>query len=196
MVKEKAVQIAKEHESGTIKFMMISSYSRLQIILGKYLHVIFLSLLFLTIMFIVNFCFGFLSSHQTSSTYLYYSDGIIKSKSIYSFMLQNNLLSLTYYLSYATLAFMIATVSRSVMLSLSISLFLALISTHLLVLFNFSKKLLHFVLPAIVELTHQANKVTIAESNNYSTSSCIFIILGYIAVFLFISFKSFTTKDI
>ena len=191
-----AVSIAKEFESGTIKFMMISPYSRVKVILGKYLNVLLVSFLFLFSVLLINALIAFFFMDMSDSVRLLYVNGEIISISIYGFMVKNILLSLIYYLVYTTFAFMLATLFRSVSISLSISLLFALLGTQLIGLFNVSSKIKQYILPAIVDLTHYQGSQTLVEANNYSLLSCLIIILVYMATFLLITVTTFKNRDI
>lgn len=191
-----AVQIAKEYETGTIKYMVISPHSRIQLALGKYLTVLFASFLFLLIIFVINFFLSYFLLEKSSDTFFSMSQGQLASMNVYGFMLKNNLLSLVYYLSYLTLAFMLALLFRSTTVSLSLSLFCALLGTQLIGLINIPAQFKQLLLIAIVDLTHTENSLSIVEQNNYSIFSCLIIILIYVGIFLAISLEVFKRQDI
>lgn len=191
-----AVQIAKEYETGTIKYMLISPHSRIQLAMGKYLTILIASFLFLLAIFAINFFLSYFLLEKSSDTFFYVSQGQIASMNVYGFMLKNTLLSLVYYLSYLTLAFMLALLFRSTTVSLSLSLFCALLGTQLIGLINIPIRFKQLLLIAIVDLTHTENSLSIVEQNNYSLLSCLIIILIYVGLFLAISLNVFKRQDI
>ncbi|WP_348922253.1 ABC transporter permease [Enterococcus rotai] len=191
-----AVQIAKEYETGTIKYMLISPHSRIQLAMGKYLTILFASFLFLLAIFAINFFLSYFLLEKSSDTFFYMSQGQITSMNVYGFMLKNTLLSLVYYLSYLTLAFMLSLLFRSTTVSLSLSLFCALLGTQLIGLINIPIRFKQLLLIAIVDLTHTENSLSIVEQNNYSLLSCLIIIFIYVGLFLAISLNIFKRQDI
>lgn len=191
-----SVNLAKEFETGTIKFMLMSPYTRVKLIIGNYLTVLLVSFLFLFAVLVVNSLLSFAFMSPSSTTHFTSLYGEIISSSTLAFMFKNILLSLVYYFVYITFTFMLASVFRSVMLSLSVSLLFALLGTQIMGLISVHPKILQFLLPAIVDLTNYQGGTTLIQQNNYSILTCLSIITIYISVFLCISIVSFKYRDI
>ncbi|MBC2137429.1 ABC transporter permease subunit [Listeria innocua] len=191
-----AVSIAGEFEKGTIKFSLFSPYSRRQIILSKFLSVFFISALFLMCVLILNFALNFIFLDSASGIHYIIKAGEIVSEKSSIFVFKNILLALPYYFAYVSFAFMLAVVSRSTAISLSISLFFALLGTQLVNLLHLSDKMLRFILPAIVDLTYYDKSTNIAGEMGISTFSCLITIFVYCFIFYFIAQETFKNRDI
>lgn len=191
-----SVQIGKEYELGTIKYSIISKHSRSEIIIGKYIATVLFSLLFLVLILLFNIILGnFLLNHSDSIFYTF-KNGQINQIPILLFIIKNLLLSLFYYWIYLTLGFTLSILFKSSLISLTITLFLSLLGTQLMNLVKLPEKLLITLLPAIVDLTHTENSLSIVEKNNYNIFICSFIIILYGTIFLIIAIHSFKNQDI
>ncbi|WP_040413514.1 ABC transporter permease [Desulfosporosinus sp. OT] len=118
--------VAREFDSGTIKFLLIKPLKRWKVLLSKYLAVLLFALDALIILFIASFLVGgiFYGLSGVSEPYLGFSNGNVTEINmlwhvftIYAYACVNLLMMVT-------LAFMISSVFRNTSLAVGISLFL------------------------------------------------------------------------
>lgn len=188
--------IAREFEQGSIIYGLTSPIRRSKLFIGKYLNTIVWSLLYLGFALLINSILSFIFLKSGSGISYVLENGKIVSESAWMVVGNNILLSLPYYLIYSTIAFSLGVLTRSVLITLSSTLMVALLGTQLSAFIPENIGITHWFLPAILELTHYNNSPSFVELHHYSLVLCLVIILAYAIFFISLSGYKFIISDI
>ncbi|MGX7025990.1 ABC transporter permease [Vagococcus hydrophili] len=156
-----SVGIAKEFENKTIDFVLISPHKRKEFYWGKLLSNFTVIILFLISVLLINMVIGYFyfDRYQFSDTVFFINKNKIVETSATSYMINSLLRSLPYYFVYSFIGFCLAITTRSTVLSLTITLFFALLGNQISGLIPIKNGMI-FILPAITDLTNYIDSPT------------------------------------
>lgn len=187
--------VSSEFSWGTIKLIMIRSFSRTQILLSKYITVILFSFSLIFLLFIFSFCLGaILFGTAGDPVQLTYRNGHVLEENMVIHLVKYFLLSSVNIWMVSSMAFMISTVFRNNSLALGLSLFVYLTgemaAQFLASRFDWAK----YILFANTDLNMYVSGTVLV--NGMTPIFSITILLIYLAAFLSVSFITFTQRDI
>jgi ABC-2 type transport system permease protein len=187
--------VANEFSDGTIKLLLIRPSKRWKILVAKYISIMGYTLLMLLVLMIGSFIIGgiLFSFKGAGMPFLTNSNGIITEVNMVAHIIQLCGLNSISLVMMVTLAFMISTVARNSGMAIGIGVFLLTVGnliTLLLIRFNWSK----YILFVNTDLNQYINGQPIVEGMTMTFS--IIVLIVYFIAFNFISYISFTKRDI
>lgn len=172
--------VSKEHQQGTIKFLLIRSHKRETILASKFIALILYMIVVGIYMIIVSYCVGLL--------FFFNSNGLLITETITQFGY-----SLLYIFAYIIIAFMLSTVLRNTAGTIAITLSLTMIEGIIVMLlsrYDFSKYILFFNL----DFTQFSQGSPYIEGTTPVFSAIIYSI--YMLLFIVITFIGFKKRDV
>ncbi|WP_035051060.1 ABC transporter permease [Carnobacterium pleistocenium] len=192
-----SAMVSKEFSMGTIKLLLIRSYSRSKILTSKYIATLLITVTYYMSLYIGTSVVAlFTSEINTTTEYVYMSsDGTYMHSNFWMYFLGILASNLIYLIIIATIAFSLSTVSRNTSLSLGTTLGILFLGP-VLTLYLFSKtELTKYLLMANWNLTNYlpGNNPSI---EGMTLSFSIIINSIYFILLLAIAYYSFSKKDI
>lgn len=192
-----SAMVSKEFSMGTIKLLLIRSYSRSKILTSKYIATLLITVTYYMSLYIGTIVVAlFTSEINTTTEYVYMSsDGTYMHSDFWMYFLGILASNLIYLIIIATIAFSLSTVSRNTSLSLGTTLGILFLGP-VLTLYLFSKtELTKYLLMANWNLTNYlpGNNPSI---EGMTLSFSIIINSIYFILLLAIAYYSFSKKDI
>lgn len=189
--------VSKEFSMGTIKLLLIRSYSRSKILTSKYIATLLITVTYYMSLYIGTIVVALFTSEINSTTeYVYLtSDWTYMHSNFWFYFLGILASNLIYLIIIATIAFSLSTISRNTSLSLGTTLGILFLGP-LLTLYLFSKtELTKYLLMANWNLTNYlpGNNPSI-EGMTFTFSMIINSL--YLFLLLFAAYYSFNKKDI
>lgn len=192
-----SAMVSKEFSMGTIKLLLIRSYSRSKILTSKYIATLLITVTYYMSLYIGTIVVAlFTSEINTTTEYVYMSsDGTYMHSNFWMYFLGILASNLIYLIIIATIAFSLSTVSRNTSLSLGTTLGILFLGP-VLTLYLFSKtELTKYLLMANWNLTNYL------PGNNPSIEGMtlpfsIIVNSTYFILLLAIAYYSFSKKDI
>lgn len=192
-----SAMVSKEFSMGTIKLLLIRSYSRSKILTSKYIATLLITVTYYMSLYIGTIVVALFTSEINSSPeYVYLSsDGTYMHSNFWMYFLGILASNLIYLIIIATIAFSLSTISRNTSLSLGTTLGILFLGP-LLTLYLFSKtELTKYLLMANWNLTNYL------PGNNPSIEGMtlpfsIIINSVYFILLLSMAYYSFNKKDI
>jgi ABC-2 type transport system permease protein len=187
--------ITKEFKSGTIKLLLIRPYSRISILLSKYLTVILFGMFMLTTLLLVSFIMGgILFGFDGPNTILVYQENEVIERSRIVNLLLVYLSKLPNILVLSALALMISAFSKSESLASSISIVFLIVGSNITNLiaerFDWAK----FSLFANTDLMVYFDGKPIVDGMNIYFS--ISMVMLYFFTFIGLSMVIFNKRDV
>ena len=192
-----SAMVSKEFSMGTIKLLLIRSYSRSKTLTSKYIATLLITVTYYMSLYIGTIVVALFTSEINSSPeYVYLSsDGTYMHSNFWMYFLGILASNLIYLIIIATIAFSLSTISRNTSLSLGTTLGILFLGP-LLTLYLFSKtELTKYLLMANWNLTNYL------PGNNPSMEGMtlpfsMIINSLYLILLLFVAYYSFNRKDI
>ncbi|AEB28816.1 putative ABC transporter [Carnobacterium sp. 17-4] len=192
-----SAMVSKEFSMGTIKLLLIRSYSRSKILTSKYIATLLITVTYYMSLYIGTIVVALFTSEINSTTeYVYLSsDWTYMHSNFWLYFLGILASNLIYFIIIATIAFSLSTISRNTSLSLGATLGILFLGP-LLTLYLFSKtELTKYLLMANWNLTNYL------PGNNPSMEGMtlpfsMIINSLYLILLLFVAYYSFNKKDI
>ncbi|MER2131589.1 MAG: ABC transporter permease [Carnobacterium inhibens] len=192
-----SAMVSKEFSMGTIKLLLIRSYSRSKILTSKYIATLLITVTYYMSLYIGTIVVALFTSEINSTTeYVYLSSDWTYMHSNFWFYFLGILASnLIYLIIIATIAFSLSTISRNTSLSLGTTLGILFLGPLLTLYLSSKTELAKYLLTANWNLTNYL------PGNNPSIEGMTFtfsmIINGlYLFLLLFAAYYSFNKKDI
>lgn len=186
--------VADEFTSGTIKLLLIRPWSRSKVLLSKYIAVLLYALGMVVVMLIFTviinmIVFGF--ADETAAEVI----SPLVSGSIVAYLLKYSLLKYVSLVVTTTLAFMLATVSRSGALAIGLSLFLILgVNSFTVLLASIKYKWADYILFIHLDLTQYLNDTPMRDGMTMGFS--VLVLAIYYAVFVALAWYVFKKRDV
>lgn len=192
-----SAMVSKEFSMGTIKLLLIRSYSRSKILTSKYIATLLITVTYYMSLYIGTIVVALFTSEINSTTeYVYLSSDWTYMHSNFWFYFLGILASnLIYLIIIATIAFSLSTISRNTSLSLGTTLGILFLGPLLTLYLSSKTELAKYLLMANWNLTNYL------PGNNPSIEGMTFMfsmIINslYLFLLLFAAYYSFNKKDI
>ncbi|AGY81730.1 MULTISPECIES: ABC transporter permease [Carnobacterium] len=192
-----SAMVSKEFSMGTIKLLLIRSYSRSKILTSKYIATLLITVTYYMSLYIGTIVVALFTSEINSTTeYVYLSSDWTYMHSNFWFYFLGILASnLIYLIIIATIAFSLSTISRNTSLSLGTTLGILFLGPLLTLYLSSKTELAKYLLMANWNLTNYlpGNNPSI-EGMTFTFSMIINSL--YLFLLLFAAYYSFNKKDI
>lgn len=192
-----SAMVSKEFSMGTIKLLLIRSYSRSKILTSKYIATLLITVTYYMSLYIGTIVVALFTSEINSTTeYVYLSSDWTYMHSNFWFYFLGILASnLIYLIIIATIAFSLSTISRNTSLSLGTTLGILFLGPLLTLYLSSKTELAKYLLMANWNLTNYlpGNNPSI-EGMTFTFSMIINSL--YLFLLLFVAYYSFNKKDI
>lgn len=192
-----SAMVSKEFSMGTIKLLLIRSYSRSKILTSKYIATLLITVTYYMSLYIATIVVAlFTSEINKTAEYVYMSsDGTYMDSNFGLYFLGILASNIVYLIIIATLAFTISTITRNTSLSLGTTLGLLFLGPTLVLYLSSKTDLVKYLLMANWNLTNYlpGNNPSI-EGMTLSFSMILNSL--YLVLLLFIAYYSFNKKDI
>lgn len=192
-----SAMVSKEFSMGTIKLLLIRSYSRSKILTSKYIATLLITVTYYMSLYIGTIVVALFTSEINSTTeYVYLSSDWTYMHSNFWFYFLGILASnLIYLIIIATIAFSLSTISRNTSLSLGTTLGILFLGPLLTLYLSSKTELAKYLLTANWNLTNYlpGNNPSI-EGMTFTFSMIINSL--YLFLLLFAAYYSFNKKDI
>ena len=192
-----SAMVSKEFSMGTIKLLLIRSYSRSKILTSKYIATLLITVTYYMSLYIATVVVAlFTSEINTIPEYVYLSsDGIYMHSNFWLYFLGILASNLVYLIIIATIAFTLSTISRNTSLSLGATLGLLFLGPTLMLYLSAKTELAKYLLMANWNLTNYLpGKYPSMEGMTFMFSMIINSL--YLFLLLFAAYYSFNKKDI
>jgi ABC-2 type transport system permease protein len=184
--------VATEFSQGTIKMLLSRPVKRWKILTSKYLTVLLFGLTLTAVTYIFNVLSAFIFYPAAEGDTILWNGSEYAVTTVFGESAYLVLLAFVYVAVMATLAFMIGSVFRSSALAIGVSLFLFFSGT-MIVLFLSKYEIAKYILFAH-DLTQYETGYQMLDGLTMPFS--IAVLVGYVVVFLAISYTTFIKRDI
>lgn len=192
-----SAMVSKEFSMGTIKLLLIRSYSRSKILTSKYIATLLITVTYYMSLYIGTIVVALFTSEINSTTeYVYLSsDWTYMHYNFWFYFLGILASNLIYLIIIATIAFSLSTISRNTSLSLGTTLGILFLGPLLMLYLSSKTELAKYLLMANWNLTNYlpGNNPSI-EGMTFTFSMIINSL--YLFLLLFAAYYSFNKKDI
>ena len=192
-----SAMVSKEFSMGTIKLLLIRSYSRSKILTSKYIATLLITVTYYMSLYIGTIVVALFTSEINSTTeYVYLSsDGTYMHSNFWMYFLGILASNIVYLIIIATIAFTLSTISRNTSLSLGTTLGVLFLGPPLMAYLSTKTELAKYLLMANSNLTNYL------PGNNPSVEGMTLsfsLILNslYLVFLLSITYYFFNKKDI
>ena len=192
-----SAMVSKEFSMGTIKLLLIRSYSRSKILTSKYIATLLITVTYYMSLYIGTIVVALFTSEINSTTeYVYLSsDGTYMHSNFWMYFLGILASNIVYLIIIATIAFTLSTISRNTSLSLGTTLGLLFLGPLLMAYLSTKTELAKYLLMANWNLTNYL------PGNNPSVEGMTLsfsLILNslYLVFLLSVTYYFFNKKDI
>ncbi|WP_208559309.1 ABC transporter permease [Marinilactibacillus kalidii] len=192
-----SAMVSKEFSMGTIKLLLIRSYSRSKILTSKYIAVLLITVTYYMSLYIATVGVSlFTSEINLTSEYVYLSsDGTYMHSNFWMYFLGILASNIVYLIIIATIAFTLSTISRNMSLSLGITLGLLFLGPPLMSYLATKTDLAKYLLMANWNLTNYLPGNSPSVGGMTLSFSLILNSL-YLVFLLSITYYFFNKKDI
>ena len=192
-----SAMVSKEFSMGTIKLLLIRSYSRSQILTSKYIATLLLTLTYYMSLYVSTIIVAiFTSEINTTAEYVYMSsDSTYMHSNFLLYFLGMLASNIIYLVIIATIAFTLSTISRNTSLSLGTTLGLLFLGPTLMFYLSLKTALAKYLLMANWDLTNYLPGNSPSMEGMTLTFSMIINGL-YLFLLVFAAYYSFNKKDI
>ena len=184
--------VASEFSQGTIKMLLSRPVKRWKILTSKYLTVLLFGLMLTAVTYVSSVMGAYIFYPAAEGNSVLFFNSEIAVTAVFGESAYLVLLTFVYVCVMATLAFMIGSVFRSSALAIGVSLFL-FFTGSMIVMFLERFAVAKYILFAH-DLTQYEIGYKVLASNTMPFS--ITVLIGYVIVFLAISYTTFIKRDI
>lgn len=184
--------VASEFSQGTIKMLLSRPVKRWKILTSKYLTVLLFGLLLTVVTYVSSVVGAFIFYPAGEGSSIAFNNSEIAVTAVFGESAYLVLLAFVYVCVMATLAFMIGSVFRSSALAIGVSLFL-FFTGSMIVMFLERFAVAKYILFAH-DLTQYETGYQVLASSTMPFS--VMVLIGYVIVFLGISYTTFIKRDI
>ncbi|MCK9862247.1 ABC transporter permease [Paenibacillus sp. ATY16] len=186
--------VADEFTSGTIKLLLIRPWTRSKILLSKYIAVLLYALGMVIVMLLFTVVLNIILFDASDNAAADIVSPLV-SGSIAAYLVKYALLKYVSLIVTTTLAFMLATVSRSGALAIGLSLFLILgVNSFTPLLAALKYKWADYILFIHLDLTQYLNDTPLRDGSTMGFS--IAVLAVYYAIFVALAWYVFKKRDV
>lgn len=192
-----SAMVSKEFSMGTIKLLLIRSYSRSKILTSKYIATLLITVTYYMSLYIATLVVALIISEiNTTPEYVYISsNGTYMHSNFWMYFLGILASNIIYLIIIATIAFTLSTISRNTSLSLGTTLGLLFLGPPLMFYLSTKTELAKYLLMANWNLTNYLPGNSPSMEGMTLPFSMIINSL-YLILLLFVAYYSFNKKDI
>ncbi|SFE12303.1 ABC-2 type transport system permease protein [Paenibacillus catalpae] len=186
--------VADEFTSGTIKLLLIRPWTRSKVLLSKYIAVLLYALGMVVVMLVFTVILNMILFGYTNETASEVISPLV-SGSVMAYLLKYSFLKYVSLVVTTTLAFMLATVSRSGALAIGLSLFLILgVNSFSPLLASLKYKWADYILFIHLDLTQYLNDTPMRDGTTLGFS--VLVLAIYYAIFVGLAWYVFKKRDV
>ena len=185
--------VASEFSQGTIKMLLSRPVKRWKILTSKYLTTLLFAFVLTIIAFVSTMIASYLFYDASGGSILDYQNGSVVEVSYWGRVLVLYALQFVGVIIYTTFAFMIGSVFRSSSLAIGLSIFLLFVGPNI-VFFLSKYEFVKYIFFTHTDLTGYITGNLFVQGMTWTLS--LVVLTVYMLLFLFISFWSFTKRDV